>query len=796
MQNKKPISLSISPKITNKSDISDYDFAKASQISPYHLFVARRNACKMEVLFLNARASQLQNVIIFVCYLIIIFSIIFAVIGYRSTYVEHFYSLSTSIVESIQSEVHALTSSKLLEAYYYASTFGKMFSDPMAIPLTKESASNITRLFFQSHISSSGDVVWRDIGLPSGELVSIESKIPDSYRLLLLYGNCTRELEGSIIQWETDEEGFNSSYPNHGGDIWAANYQVTKRSWYQLGVLKKSPAWTDLYFGSGFIEGSPMFTCVYPLVNASNGEVYSVISHALWIDSTQRILNDNQPSNYSRFAITTEQNLLIAVTGADSTLDYFDGKIVAKSIQELNDPVWIQVSRDIRFVQGQNFSELFTINGIKLRFTIIQSNLEMAPNLIWNFVSVLCSSDLIGDEDQFTSTSYYVSLSFFLVTIFFFIILSIVVRYFIRSNENRFTSQKPEEEIGHIQSTNIGSSIKELNQISQTYDDNLKISKVIDESINILQTSSDSLYRKNVSQFDSLTNKLSQSILSHNYSSMELYLAILFRSRSQFRNTIIAYETIIKERPISLNLSIEELRGLAISVLCKFNRKYQLFNDEKLVNLLEKIISDISKVEILFLVDSLLLLDQIVFNRVDNLFYDPDIFSMAIILSTLLWHILANERSSKPILIDRIFLREETIKSSMITNMLVLFHDALHDNITSETWELFSVLFYSLLKSLPLYYHFKIFSQFELHKEYYIHSKSNLPPNESVILGNQIIILCSLSFMFHENEQKNKYIEILTQDMENVDCFFDCFHLQYFQHVKSFSDFICGSHNS
>ena len=491
-----------------------------------------------------------------------------------------------------------------------------------------------------------------------------------------------------------------------------------------------------------------MFTSVCPIINQTTGEVYSVISHAIEISSTQDILYKNLPSDFSRFAIATEKGYLIAITGLINTIDYFDKQIVAKKITEISDPIWSVVMKDSRFLEGKNFSGLLTLDsGQKKRFSIIQVEINMAPNLRWKFYSVLCSDDFIGSDEDYAEKSYNYSYLIVLITTFTFSFLTYYLESLISSFQYRIISNKKEEEKKKIKPCfilNNISSINKLKSIKLIHDDNIYINENIDKIIDYIEKIGNSLFidfEKISNTFDSHTLK---KFFNSNFGDLLFEIPKNHFEFKIFKTNFIPFSFIPKDNKSQIEI--------LFSIFERQNDRCKLF-DSFNIDFFEQLLKNYPKNELDLLIHSFLFLEYNLTNFYFFKFYNFDmIFSIYIVL--LSWN-LSIQRTNESFFFQNFFLNNYELFDQNISNILKLIYSSFIDkNLNIQRWINFTYMCKLISQTYSLNTIIILFTEISFNQNIF-KNKIFLSCQESIILSKLLMISSTFSYFFFNNSEIN-----------------------------------------
>ena len=807
-------------KIPEQSD--SVETIKRLESSVFNSFSARRNAARINHYFINLHSSRFIIFTYAFTVFLTIFVIVATIVLTNDLYVDFINENAVSMMNTIHNRISSSINAILQQPKFFTNVISRMLEEPAIIEPSSETAVNISRMLHKSDKAGSGYIIFWDIGLPWGELISIESYETGH---VLIYCNTSQSNLGYISYWNTDQFGRNSSYPTHDG-IPMKLYNATDMLWYRTAVQAKNATLTDIYEGVGSKGNVLIVSSVAP--SMKNGTITSVTSQGIRLEIAQEVLLSQQPSNNSRLALTTSTGTVLAITGDDKLpTDEFSDFIVTKQLTEIEDYIWSCITSNPNFESANHIQCNFR-NNLQ-EFHLSREILEPAPGVNWILWSVLSQNDFIGNLDTvFKESLIYILV--IVVCVWIFIVLgSFLLNAYIESKQNKFLEKDSSKEYKHhVKSVGVIFAIQKLRKLRSSNADNPIISSEISSVIDSLQSPKhELLYNRNkvykqidnpevknalvglygvpppqitysfplaptpsqqqvsstmkvsaVPQTDSsLPPTSSQSNDSTGFSLQGLQPSA--RLRPVASSISLGSEGGQSTRLCPLQISPDLMKNRVLMIFLQCNSKCSLFQNDDFQIIIEATLQEIGDPISKLATDSIDFLHTL-FRKFDNLYIDPDT-QMAILISSIAWHLFMKDRNKEENNLERInryFLTDSKDFKVMIRNfLLALYVKRANNDEHNRRWDNFSLIVMSLAETSPISLHHTIIAKFALMSKW-ISQKKKLTQYQITIFAQLLFNLSMVSFLFHPEQFRIAFTKILNPDyeenMEKIQNFSHC----------------------
>lgn len=781
-----------SRKHTSESPEADYLQAiKQLQSSVYNAFSARRNAARIDHYFINLRSSRFKLMLFAICTVLVVLTVILTLIFENNMYIDVINGLAMDMMDSIHNRIFNSIRSALAEPQFFTKVFSDFLQKPQLITPSMESAPSVTSMLAKAHLASSGNIIWWDIGMPSGDFFSIESYQKDSLHIYLLYGNSSESGDKRVRYWVSNSTGGNASYPYSGGDD-LGPFIVTQRNWYKLAESRQTSTWTNMYKSNGAIGSMIMISSITPTIE--NGTLKAVTANGIGLHMAQKIISAQQPSNLSRLALTTSRGEIIAVTGDDQIpTDEFNNMLVTKQLDSLNDELWQCITADPDYRSKESTTKECRTSKAKQSsntFQITQQSIEPAPGIKWILWSALCIDDFVGDMDGVFRKNVIVSLVIVAGIWLFLVLGSIIIRMYISIMQNRILEQdRPKKSLHHVKPAGILLAIHELKKLQRAHANNQLIVQEISEVLSDLQRNDPNFYYDSENVYETIEDKTVRDILKKIYgSNTTKYISRLpttnvhtpsfeaakIITRNRVRSVLSVSPIDITgspqnvtnpKRSLSILMTNDVMYRKIIIAFRQCNEKCQMFSDEMLVDILHATFSEINEQTMPILTDSIDFLRYLVQLNIDTIIEDSNM-EMAILIALLAWHITMQKRFDPTIeRIHRFFLTDSTEFNALAKALLLRFFGArtVETDFDNVRWENLSSSVIALVETSPISLHHSVISRFAL-------ISRNLPDMDVISMQEATVCfqfffnLAQVSYFFHKQSEVIVFFQLINPD--------------------------------
>lgn len=480
--------------------------AKRMQTSIFSRFTAKRGAGRIERYFVKHHSLQIGIAIQLIAFSLVSILLVLYIYVQSQTLVHSLTATISEMALPIHTHLFQYTAGLLFEAYFFANippVFFQYFSNESH----NDQIFHLSQYQYRALINGHQDFCYlHSCGLSTGSIVATEyisssptKKVNSEY--LIWYSNVSKPGNRSpICSFRTNNQmsGINLSFP-YEGDCLQFPFSVLDRPWYQYGVTLAKPTWTSIYYN---IHSIPVIATVSPSFDQNN-HVNAVFSSEIKIQTLQELFLKKMPGKHSRFALISELGHVLAVTGNDDPIDFYKGEIVTKTLLELRDPIWIQITKLMQEVSGipnspnlrlKNMTTKIEVNNQDLDYIITITNFTSSPGRKWSVLNAICASDMFEAKLQNPKNIYFSST----LLLFAGFVLAALFRWFfeylIGLEQNRLLTAKTGTQSKHLKQTGIQLALDSLKKLMKSHADNIKVLETVTKVVDDIQTCRDSLY--------------------------------------------------------------------------------------------------------------------------------------------------------------------------------------------------------------------------------------------------------------------------------------------------------------
>ena len=790
--------------------------AKSQQSSIFNRFSAKRGAGRIERYFVKMRYYQADMAITLVSFIIFLAMIVVFVYLQDNNYRRYLQNHLDHTMTSTQILTFVQTKNIFHETQFYSNSMAALFSNTPIFPISLENSVQITQIqlkAFWSALSHSSFV--HDCGFLTGSVVSVEIQNNSLDNILLYYGDATPDNERPLLNWRAGANGANSSFPNSNGEIVADPFTTTSRIWFQYGVSRNKTTWTSIYYG--IFDNSmtiPVISCASPS-RFYNGSISAILSSEIDLYHALDMFTNLMPGNNSRFAVISETGTLLTATGSDIPIDFYRGNIVTKTIWELRDPIWREVTAHMNGTLS-NFSAEIPINGETRHYTVNVKNFSMGDDVQWRFLSAISTNDIISIEFLDPYASYIVSIVLSIFAWIIAIVFNSLFDYLIGLEQNRLNANDLKKS-KHLKKIGIRMALISLNNLMRSHADNPIVMDEIQKIQLELRSEHDSIYFSstrfyNLIKSAKVRNKFIKlygqnqqpNEIFNGFSSVISSKANSFsstqskgsnRSPGSFPFSSVVNNSFIR-RKNALELSKEQSIDAIKVMMSKYNTILSTFDDDELDSILSGILDNFDAQIINLCADSI---EFILINlqwKVQELLYSNE-FAFALMIASLIWHASMRNRRSKKQLIKRYCLLNNSKIIKMSQFILSALYPALNtQNEESENqWKRLVEIIHELILISNVKFHVWTLVRTDL----FIKTIDFFKPRnekESLDICRVLYVASTYSFVFHDKENSLKAQKIINPDYKineiKISSFFKCWNAEYKEYLVVILGDICG----
>lgn len=339
-------------KSTKDAHLSDIENSRLQQTYAWSKFNNRRNTTRIQHYFQLLHDKRIMITYNLAAIILCIISIWVEILLIGQYYDQSYQNHSNSIMDIFYATLYEHTIHTLRDPTFFSDFFPSYFTNPYKFPLSLETAPIYVQSFLIAYQCSAGYVTSWKVGDINGKLIEIDSNENELNKSYLIFCNGTNY---PTYYWNSLVTEYNHTYPFEGGNEISMG-SVLKTDWFVAGYNASGPLISELFIKRIDDTFIPQYTLVFPAIDTITSATDFVFSFDLTLQKVQHFLRTLNVTVYSRLAVTTNEGVLIAVTGDDQPIDAFNNEIVTKEIGELSDQVWLCVSKDEAFIRKENFS--------------------------------------------------------------------------------------------------------------------------------------------------------------------------------------------------------------------------------------------------------------------------------------------------------------------------------------------------------------------------------------------------------------------------------------------------------
>lgn len=810
--NRSPLELPFASKFSHSHDQGEKgNTIRSMQDAIFARFNSIRNAGRIERYYIKA-LSRVTVASIYVI-AIIVFYVVYSLYIYSNSEAYYNYNMKvlSDLMVTARKQIYDGVDDMFLEPRIFSHLCSQFLKYPALASMNISGATNLTQIFYKAYISAnSSNIDLYCLGINTGELICIQS-INDFFGVELIYANTSKEKNyaNPISAWRTDSNARNSSYPYTGGNMMEKAYDATTRIWYRMAANFGTYGWSNIFMGNENMA-LPAITATEPIIK--NDEVEGVIGLILKINELQLLLKKRQMTPNSRIAITQEDGTLIAITGTEGPIDLYKKDIVTKRLSQINDPVWKTITKAEKFINYENFTQGFTVDGKLRTYVVSQNRLYVGPQTVWRIYSLLCATDFSEANAKVSVTYPIIMLLVGSLLIAILFILVFTFKHRITSERIKILMTLYEYNTRHIKPTGLNYAITMIQKMTIAHSNNQELTYELRNMINSLQTTPGFDFFDTHDIYSSIQNDEVRNMLISQYGCDKIHVtrpparkfsarrnerpaSVISSTGSSFISVSSMDESIFSQWNSIIDLKPNQVL-LDIQLLVVHYASINPFFDE--LALQEMIKSSVRKIpnQLLHLVhDSMKFLNIILKWRIASVLVNTDII-VAVFLSVIGWHICMNNRNNpKKPLVERYFLKEKNEYRCLMKTLLLALYDA-QIEINNERWTNFVRVVFSIVEISPLNkQHESLLSIAMFSKT--IEKDSHLGYQESLLIAELLFISSTVSFLFHEPEINRNSRKAINQDLDvnedEINQFLSCVFNEHINPISDVLDDICDA---
>ena len=715
----------------------------------YNMFLAKRNASKIDQYFFKNNQFRKKFLYIFCSIMLIVSIIIYFLTKINTIFYDSLTENSISLINTFQNEIKVYINQFFIETLFFNKLFINLFKKNFNLNI-----SNLIKLMILSQNLSSNYIKSWNLGYNSGEYYSIGHYNSINY---FKYGNTTNN---SLYYLNIN----NISIPLNG--IYLNNFNLFSKDFYNNNNW--STISTELNFNN------PFLTIFYTnLIYNINNTFIGKFSQSLNLNYLQELLLLKIPTPKSSFSLITDSNILITLTGTEKPYDIFNQSIIFKEIQEVEDLIWICLTKNNNFKFKNSFHLDCNINNKVENFYFSSIKIPLINSFNWDFYFLLNINDIIGYiDDKFNPNILLFIILILLISAVFLISFWYFQKGFYFSTKSflkNFNNNLFKKFVFLF-------LFKNLNiLINNSKFENI-VTKTLLSVLMEIQQSSTTLYIHHIPRFrDSKLISVENLLLKFHgfYYSFKIPLKKENKKLYQFN------------RSYNFNSNKEDFFLILNSFINKLNSENH-FITSKLINIFEIQLNNNPQILIYF-IDSISFLN-VLFQKTPFYNIFDNFISLILLISCLSWHLSMNNRNFKKKLIEKYFLINYNIINEESIKLLKQLSNCRSPEflVDSIKWDFFCDSVLELSMNSIISKHFYISNQTELILKFYKNRKG-IFYSESLIIASFLLNLSQISFFF---------------PMENIDLFRLNIHeedlLNNFEKIIEFEEFIYQNiiHNS
>ncbi|OHT09593.1 hypothetical protein TRFO_21481 [Tritrichomonas foetus] len=829
------------------------------QTSIFSRFTAKRGAGRIERYFVKLRNQQINFMIILTSFVLNVILIVL----YNYLHVLLFQNFITETVndmmESTRAHNYYSTVNIFFEAFYFSSVFSDFFSYPSIFyPVDEKNAEMITKLsYFEHKIFQSVNIhscFVHDFGFISGSVVSVETQNYNINDVLLWYANVSSGTQGYLCSWAADENGLNESFPIKGGICLTEPFTTRTRMWFQYADSLNRSTWTPIYYGIFYNSITiPVISASVP-VYSKNGVFQAIASSDMNLENIRQIFTSLLPGGNSRYALISENGVILTATGSESPIDFYKGDIVTKTLWELRDPVWKAITDEMDSKNMVNKTVKIEIDDQILDYSITIHTIIPAKHHEWQFISAACISEIYPVEKFNYEGSYISSMITLVAGWFLFFVFSFVFEYLIGIEQNRLLSSKYGKPSKHLRIIGIELGLSSLKRLIRSHADNPDILTRIRNVILDLQLEHDNIFfsrnkfysgiynSKVRSKFEQLygandemkdtlgslsslndnpilypkkiaphpSNESISSIKSSSMKSVSIKSVDAKSNSSKtasFKSFGIALSSVLHQSFIRRKGTLTNNREQSIeyikSLLQKYNSAQPLFDFDDFDSIIEELLNSIDDSLISLCADSLEFVIIMLQWKFQDMIIHSD-YAFALLISCFIWQLAMHKRNkeNKP-LIRRYFVEQKKIMETTNMVLTALYQACLNDDENlvngngNERWEKFVEIILKIIYVSSIDKHLEVILKVKILNKTMKINKQTLQRNskETIDIMRLLYIASNLSFYFHGQVSIRNVRYIINTDFssneDKITSFLFCMKNEYLKHLSTCLNTIC-----
>ena len=782
---------------------------RKNQNAFYQEFNRKRNAVRIDRYFIFVKTIRMQRILSVMTLILIITIFSVYVILTRKNFISFATNLKETMLYSSSEQILSSLWYVIDEPLFFTSIITQFIHDSQFQLPTKETALDYAKILTNGYESSSDNVKWWKIGIPSGTLIALYTNQTLNISKWYISDNIT----GSLYSYILNSNFYNESYPYGDGD-YEGTYNASSQYWYEAAITARHTTWTNLYFSSSFTD--PVFSSVGCSFNDSDGSVEFVIALDLSLEYVQQYLKTIMPSSReSRLAITSSDGFVVAVAGIDESIeDIYSEGIITKTIDQLEDPVWQCITQDSRFRSKDNLTIecTFDENSIST-YRLIRSTVVFSDATNWTIHIVLKADEVVQTGLSIYNNDFIISsvICFVIWLIVFIIVYG--VKHYLSTEQTRLLLSKSTTKINnHVKQIGILQSFEIIKNIISVHENNKNLANEMNNAVQEVITEPNSLFF-NKNSFAELFDdpKVRNKILNffcinindigNNSASINLDSPTNYNSNNQYNTNKIDCKQINDTLPqlkISSHFKVIKLDNQSAFLKIKMiglniisNSKPPLFMDQEFENMLMKEISLIPQNLLFLCADSVDFFDLISKNRIKSMIYDQDML-IAIYIMLISFHISMSDRMNENLpYIRKLFLIDSTIIFSTAKQFLKSIQ-----RFATNHPRFCNIHEYvnALISICPISKHIEIFDRCKAYMPFSFHSK--IIYKENFDLMKFIFIASSVSIMIGPSLFVNSNLDKLysnSRGKEDFEDFKNCLKTVYMSKLNTILKQILGS---
>ena len=734
--------------------------------SVYNAFSARRNAARIEHYFINLHATRYRIVTYAVATVLVFLIVLFSMLFKNNIFVSFINERSLAMMDTIHGRVSSSITAALMEPKFFTDVFTDLITEPVLIEPTRENAELLTQMRQKASEAGSGMLLWWDIGLPSGELIAIET-YNSSEQIVLVHAGTSPDTLQNLTFWISSPD-WNSSYPDESGDTSDIPYNATTRTWYTSARRLTKSAWTNIYEGVGSRGKKLMIASV--AAARENKKIKAVVAHGVSLDIVQVVMAEQQPSANSRLALTTDTGAVVALTGEDVLItDEFNDRVITKTLEEMEDPIWQCLTNDPRFGTDDEMQMTCRVRGTSYDMHVDKIIIEPASGVKWVLWSVLCMDDFVGNLARVFKSGLIYALVF---TCFIWLLLvcgSLVLRYYISSMQNRILEKETvNAHVHHVRPTGILLAVQEMRKLKRSHADNPVVAAVIDSVIEDIQRAENDLFYDCDAVYKEIENPTVRDAIARLYGMPARVVEPDTDSRALSdieSNACLTpvFAGDIRERLSPFHGTTDFLINRTLLIFTQANMKSGVFRHSEFQLVIEATLRELGEPMCTFLTDSVDF-TYAVLKKLEPIFNDSQLI-MALCIAIMAWHLFMRGRNEAGVArVNRFFLTDgASFKVAMRNLLLSLYVHRAGEDEYSTKWVNLSLVIMGLAETAPVSRHHTVISQFALTPKTF-KEEGKFTHHQAVTLVRLIFNLSMVSFLFHKDDVRDTFIRILNPD--------------------------------